>query len=56
MATTERFMRTTNENLVWVNEWKSPVVFQEPSAQWIDEYNHHLPPVTFEQNTLSKAA
>ena len=63
-AETERFMRTMKEELVWINEWKSPLVFQQALANWIDEYNHHylhsalgyLPPVTFEQNTLKNVA
>ena len=60
-AETERFMRTMKEELVWINEWKSPLVFQQALANWIDEYNHHylhsalgyLPPVTLSK-ILSK--
>ncbi|QJT10340.1 IS3 family transposase [Oceanidesulfovibrio marinus] len=40
-ADTERFMRTLKEELVWVNEWRSPTAFCEALSRWIDDYNAH---------------
>ena len=38
-ADTERFIRTMQEELVWLREWKSPIEFMEKLAKWIDNYN-----------------
>jgi transposase InsO family protein len=38
-ADTERFMRTLKEELVWVNEWRSPTVFYKALDDWINYYN-----------------
>lgn len=38
-ADTERFMRTMKEELVWINEWRSPTAFTEALNRWIEEYN-----------------
>lgn len=39
-ADTERFMRTMKEELVWINEWRSPGAFFEALDRWIDYYNN----------------
>ncbi len=57
-ADTERFMRTLKEELVWINEWKTPTSFLKALDDWIEQYNSsylrsslgHMPPNTFEQN------
>jgi len=57
-ADTERFMRTLKEELVWVNEWKSPKSFIEALDIWIEYYNNsylhstlgYQSPVSFEDN------
>jgi transposase InsO family protein len=38
-ADTERFMRTLKEELVWVNEWRSPTAFCKALDDWIEYYN-----------------
>jgi len=38
-ADTERFMRTLKEELVWVNEWRSPTAFYKALENWIKYYN-----------------
>ena len=68
-ADTERFMRTMKEELVWINEWRSPKTFFEALDRWIDTYNSsylhsslgYKTPEQFEaqitsQNTLLKSA
>jgi len=56
-ADTERFMRTMKEELVWINEWKSPTAFFQALDRWIEHYNQqylhsslgYKSPVKFEQ-------
>ena len=38
-ADTERFMRTLKEELVWINEWRSPNAFYQALDAWIEYYN-----------------
>ena len=38
-ADTERFMRTLKEELVWINEWRSPTQFFQALDAWIGYYN-----------------
>lgn len=38
-ADTERMMRTMKEELLWLNEWRSPSQLQTRLAQWIDSFN-----------------
>ena len=55
-ADTERFMRTMKEELVWINEWRSPMAFFKALDNWINHYNSsylhstlgYKPPETFE--------
>jgi transposase InsO family protein len=57
-ADTERFMRTLKEELVWINEWRTPTSFLKALDDWIERYNTsylhsslgYMPPNTFEQN------
>ena len=61
-ADTERFMRTLKEELVWINEWKSPQAFFEALDRWISNYNSsylhstlgYVPPEIFEQQQLGR--
>lgn len=39
-ADTERLMRTMKEELVWLNDWKSPTQFIQALDCWVEEYNH----------------
>lgn len=39
-ADTERMMRTLKEELVWINEWKSPQEFFNKLGCWIKYYNN----------------
>lgn len=56
-ADTERLMRTLKEELVWLNEWRSPFEFIQALERWIDSYNNeylhsalnYQTPVQFEQ-------
>jgi len=58
-ADTERFMRTLKEELVWINEWRSPGAFFTALDRWINEYNRNYlhsalgykSPEAFEQET-----
>jgi putative transposase len=38
-ATTERFLRTLKEELVWLREWTSPAAFFEALDRWLVDYN-----------------
>lgn len=61
-ADTERMMRTLKEELVWVNEWRSPNDFFSKLANWIEYYNNeylhsvlkYKTPVNFEQQEMEK--
>ena len=61
-ADTERMMRTLKEELVWVNEWRSPNDFFSKLANWIEYYNNeylhsvlkYKTPVNFEQQEMGK--
>lgn len=63
-ADTERFMRTMKEELVWINEWRSPTAFFKALDSWINHYNSnylhstldYMPPEKFEQNFNQKQA
>lgn len=56
-ADTERLMRTLKEELVWIHEWRSPLMFIQALERWIDNYNNeylhsalnYQTPVQFEQ-------
>ena len=39
-ADTERFMRTMKEELVWINEFKSPSHFITAFEDWVNRYNN----------------
>ncbi|WP_051694112.1 IS3 family transposase [Desulfohalovibrio reitneri] len=60
-ADTERFMRTMKEELVWINEWRSPTAFYQALGSWIEEYNQgylhsalgYKTPVTTEQELIN---
>ena len=61
-ADTERFMRTLKEELVWINEWKSPTAFFKALDLWIEHYNNsylhsalgYMPPEKFENEFNQK--
>jgi putative transposase len=42
-ADTERVMRTTKEDFVWVREFSSPAEFIERFKQWAEDYNNDYP-------------
>lgn len=59
-ADTERVIRTIKEDLIWINEWKSPPHLEERLQEWIIKYNTDFPhsslkyktPVQFEKEQL----
>lgn len=59
-ADTERFMRTLKEELVWINEWKSPTAFYKALDAWLEHYNSsylhstlgYKTPATFEADAI----
>lgn len=42
-ADTERVIRTIKEDLIWINEWKSPSQLEEKLKVWIVKYNTDFP-------------
>lgn len=59
-ADTERVIRTTKEDLIWLNEWQTPFEFEDGLRNWINRYNNDYPhsslgyqtPVQFEKEQL----
>jgi putative transposase len=59
-ADTERMMRTLKEELVWINDWRSPTEFFDKLAYWVEYYNNeylhsslnYQTPVNFEQQII----
>jgi len=50
-ADTERVFRTLKEDLVWVNEWETPFLFQNVFDSWILDYNSDFPHQSLGYNT-----
>ena len=42
-ADTERVIRTINEDLIWIKEWKSPSQHEERLKSWIIKYDTDFP-------------
>jgi transposase InsO family protein len=67
-ADTERVIRTIKEELVWLQQWTSPLVLKTELSAWIENYNRryfqsslgYLTPNQFEniyfEKTLLKSA
>ena len=53
-ADTERFFRTLKEDLIWVNDWQLPFVFQSDFDSWIHQYNTDFPHQSLSYNTPSQ--
>lgn len=50
-ADTERVMRTIKEDLVWTNEWDSPLKFKDALNKWVKDYNEDFPHQTLKYRT-----
>lgn len=61
-ADTERMMRTLKEELVWINEWRSPQDFFSKLEHWVEYYNNeylhsslkYKTPAHFEKQAVEK--
>jgi len=61
-ADTERMMRTLKEELVWINEWRSPQDFFGKLDRWVEYYNNeylhsslkYQTPANFEKRAVGK--
>lgn len=54
-ADTERLFRTMKEDLVWVNEWSIPFVFQNDLDRWVLDYNTDFPHQSLRYKTPAQA-
>ena len=50
-ADTERVIRTLNEDLLWINEFKNQDELKEGLSKWQHDYNHVFPHSSFENCT-----